>query len=75
MPNTGIKGFQGNLNGLTISGFLKRIMATPKQTKVNAVSVPILTSSAASSRGRKPASVAVIKPQRTIKNMGVRVLG
>ena len=75
IPSTGNNGLKGVVKGRGIDGCVIRKTTTPKQTKTKAAKVPILTSSAKSPKGIKPAISAIIKPQSTITRMGVWVSG
>ncbi len=55
MPRIGTSGTSGVLKGRCRSGWRTRRTQTPAQTMVKASSVPMFTSSASWSMGRKPA--------------------
>ena len=70
MPKTGNNGLNGERNGRSRSGLVMRNTITPKHTNTKAAKVPILTSSASSPKGTKPAISAIMKPHRIITLTG-----
>ena len=71
MPSTGNKGLNGERNGRFMSGWVMRSTNTPKQTSTKAAKVPMLTSSAKSPRGIRPAIIAMVMPDNMITRTGV----
>ena len=56
IPQTGTRGLAGTLKGRGNSGLVLRKITTPKQTKANALKVPILTKAAKLWIGANPAN-------------------
>src|SRR5450830_2045584 len=71
MPNTGINGFHGFLNGRLRSGWRMRNTITPTHTITKLAKVPMLTVSANSPSGMKPATRETINPHIRIIRVGV----
>lgn len=72
MPRMGTKGTKGVLKARGALGMVRRTTSTAAQTKVKAMSVPILVISPATRAGTMAANMPTMTMKRALLRAGVR---